>query len=115
MIMNDNIPIFTSSTSQKVKTYKVISIEELKRKDQDTYIQICGTELSLEVSLLDKGNLEDSANQKLLDLYYQYLLQGKKDGYSSPYIETQLKNVISLFEKFFKHAAKDAFRELVIQ
>lgn len=108
--MNDNILI---STHQKRETYKTVSIEELKQKDQETYIQICGTELSLEVSLLDKDDLEDSDKQKLLTLYYQYLLQGKKDGYSSPYIETQLKNVVSLFEKFFKHAATGAFRELL--
>lgn len=108
--MDNNI---LTSIPPKRKTYKTVSIEELKQRDQETYIQICGTELSLEVSLLDKDNLEDSDKQKLLELYYQYLLQGKKDGYSSPYIEIQLKNIVSLFEKFFKYAAADAFRELL--
>ncbi len=91
--------------------YKIVSIEELKKKDLETYIQICGTELSLEVSLLAKNSARDEDKDQLLELYYQYLLQGKKDGYSSPYIETQLKNVISLFGKFFKHASSSAFRE----
>lgn len=109
--MNNTIVI---PESPKQEIYKVISIEELKQKNLETYIQICGTELSLEVSLLNKDSLDDKESQRLLALYYQYLLQGKKDGYSSPYIKTKLKDVYSLFEKFFKHAATNAFRELQV-
>ena len=102
------------SKNKKHEVYKSISIEELKKRDQNIYIQISGTELSIEVSLLDKKNLEDSDNQRLLDLYYQYLIQGKKDGYSSPYVKIKLKDVCPLFEKFFKHSPASTFRELSV-
>lgn len=104
-----------SSAVRASRKYKFISVDELKQmKEQDINIQISGIELSLEVSMLDRNKIESEEDCRLLELYYQYLLQGKKDGYSSQYLETQLKNVVSLLEKYFKHADENTFREVLV-
>lgn len=96
-----------------LKCYQEITLDELrKRTDLETYIQISGTDLSLEVALLDENTTKQENVEQLLELYYQYLVQGKKDGYSTPYLDTQLKNIISLLGHFFKHASDSTFRIL---
>ena len=96
-----------------LKRYQAITLDELrKRTDLDTYIQISGTDLSLEVTLLDEKTTKQENAEQLLELYYQYLVQVKKDGYSTPYLDIQLKNIISLLGHFFKHASDSTFRIL---
>lgn len=95
------------------KRYQTITLDELsKRTDLETYVQISGTDISLEVTLLDEKTAKKENVEQLLELYYQYLVQGKKDGYSTPYLETQLKNVTSLLGHFFKYASDATFRIL---
>lgn len=95
------------------KRYQTITLDELsKRTDLETYILISGTDISLEVTLLDRKTTKQENVEQLLELYYQYLVQGKKEGYSTPYLETQLKNITSLLGHFFKHASDTTFRIL---
>lgn len=75
-------------------------------------MQINGTDISLEVALLDEETSNQQNAEQLLELYYQYLVQGKKNGSSTPYLETQLKNIRSLLKDFFKHASDTTFRIL---
>lgn len=95
------------------KHYQTITLDELsKRTDLETYVQISGTDISLEIALLNEKTSKKEDVDQLLELYYEYLLQGKKDGYSTPYLETQLKNITSLLGQFFKHASDATFRIL---
>lgn len=96
-----------------LKNYQAITLEELsKRTDLETYVQISGTDISLEVTLLDEKKAKEENAEQLLELYHQYLVQGKKEGYSTPYIEAQLKDVVSLLKHFFKHSSDSTFRIL---
>lgn len=96
-----------------LKCYQAITLEELsKRTDLETYVQISGTDITLEVTLLDEKTTKQENVEQLLKLYHQYLMQGKKDGYSTPYLETQLKNIVSLLGHFFKYASDTTFRIL---
>ena len=96
-----------------LKRYQTITLEELsKLTDLETYVQISGTDITLEVTLLDEKTTKQENAEQLLKLYHQYLIQGKKDGYSTPYLETQLKNITSLLGIFFQHASDTTFRIL---
>lgn len=95
------------------KYYQSITLDELsKRTDLETYVLISGTDISLEIALLNEKTSKKENVEQLMELYFEYLVQGKKDGYSTQYLETQLKNITSLLGNFFKHASDATFRIL---
>ena len=105
-----------ANTLSSERTYKDITaselIENIEKYDDETYIQISGVDIALRVSLLNNSekNISDNDVKDLLQLYYDYLKQGNKDGFCSAYLETKFKNVRSILKKIFSNSYPQTFR-----
>ena len=91
-----------------------MTLAELEERNGNDIIEVSGVQLGFQVSLLPNSKFGKDQVRCLLESYYNFLDQGKQNGFSSQYIQMTVdrarcifKNANNLMPKCFKEVDKN--------
>lgn len=75
-----------------------MTLSELERLKDEDIIEVDGTQLGFQVSLLSNKKYEKEQEECLLESYYEFLNQSKKNGFMTQYIEMSVNRALRIFK-----------------
>lgn len=75
-----------------------MTFNELREMENEEIIEVNGIELGFQVSMLSSRKCKKIQEEYLLESYYDFLNQSKKNGFMTQYIEMSVNKALCIFE-----------------